>query len=181
MLAMAGHALAFVVGEVEEGAALLSRAINLDPNLVTARYWSGWVHLCLGDVDAAIEQFQVALRLSPLDPRIFTAQTGLAYAHFFAGRNEEASSWAATAVRQQPNFLPAQLIMMACHAMSGRVEEAREVCARSQCNWTRPNAFPESRTGPHFAGRKISKDWRKLSGSRACRNDRYWRKMRAAK
>jgi hypothetical protein len=40
------------------------------------------------------------------------------------------------------------------------------------CRRTLPNAFPESRTG--FAGRKISKDWPKLCGSRACPNDRYW-------
>ncbi|WP_409410786.1 tetratricopeptide repeat protein [Bradyrhizobium sp. sBnM-33] len=118
------------MGEVEEGAALASRAITLDPNLATARHWSGWVHLCLGDVDAAIEQFEVAWRLSPLDPRIFMIQTGLAYAHFFAGRNDEASTWAATAIGQQPNYLTAQLITMACHAMSGRIEEAREICAR---------------------------------------------------
>ena len=39
VLARAGHALAFVVGEVEEGADLVSRAINLDPNLAIARYW----------------------------------------------------------------------------------------------------------------------------------------------
>ena len=142
VLAMAGHAFAYVVGEVEEGAALVSRAINLDPNLVTARYWRGWAHIYLGDVDAAIEQFQVALRLSPLDPRIYVIQTGLAYGHFFAGRNEEALSWAATVIRQQPNFLAAQLIMMACHAMSGRVKEAREACARA-CSWTLPNAFPK--------------------------------------
>jgi adenylate cyclase len=45
-----------------------------------------------------------------------------------AGRNEEASSWAATTVRRQPNFLSGQRIMMACHAMSGRVEEARQAC-----------------------------------------------------
>ena len=128
VLARAGHALAFVVGEVEEGAALLSRAINLDPNQATARSLRGWVHLFLGEIDAAIEQFQVALRLSPLDPSIFTPQTGMAYAHFLAGRNEEASSWAATAVRQDPHFLPGQRIMMACHAMSGRVEEARQAC-----------------------------------------------------
>ena len=105
VLARAGHALAFVVGEVEEGAALLSRAINLDPNQATARSLRGWVHLFSGEIDAAIEQFQVALRLSPLDPSIFTPQTGMAFAHFLAGRNEEASSWAATAVRQQPPFL----------------------------------------------------------------------------
>jgi TolB-like protein/Flp pilus assembly protein TadD len=131
VLAGAGQALAFVVGEVEEGAALVSRAINLDPNLAIARNWRGWIHVYLGEVDAAIAQFQVALRLSPLDPRINMAQTGLAYAHFFAGRNEDASTWAATAVRQQQNYLTAQFILAACHAMSGRIEEAREVCARA--------------------------------------------------
>ena len=108
MLALAGAALAYVVGKVEEGESLASRAITLDPNLATARYWSGWTDLYLGDVGAAVEQFQIALRLSPLNPRIFIVQTGLAYAHFFAGRNEEASTWAATAVRQQPNHLGAQ-------------------------------------------------------------------------
>jgi TolB-like protein/class 3 adenylate cyclase/Tfp pilus assembly protein PilF len=130
VLALAGATLAFVVGEVEEGAALGARAITLDPNLVAARYWGGWVHLYLGDVDAAIEQFKVASRLNPLDPRIFNVQTGLAYAHFFAGRNEEASTWATTALRQQPDYRTAQFILAACHAMSGRIEEAREICAR---------------------------------------------------
>jgi TolB-like protein/class 3 adenylate cyclase len=128
VLAMAGDALAFVVGEVEEGAALISRAINLDPNHAIARNWAGWAHLWLGDVDAAIEQFHIALRLNPLDPWINTAQNGLAHAHFLAGRNEEASSWAAKAIGQQPNYVAAQRIMMACLATSGRVEKARQTC-----------------------------------------------------
>ena len=130
VLARAGHALAYVAGEVEEGAALFLRAINLDPNLVIARYSSGWNHIWLGDVEAALEQFHVAVRLSPLDPWIFSAQTGLAYAHFLAGRDEDGSSWAASAILQQPNYLSAQFILVACHAMSERVEEAREICAR---------------------------------------------------
>ena len=130
VLAWAGIALAFVVGEVDEGAALVSRAINLDPNMAAARRWSGWVHLYLGEVDAAIKQFELALRLSPLNLRNFVVQTGLAYANFFAGRDDEASTWAATAIGQQPDYFTAQLIMMACHAVSGRIEEAREICAR---------------------------------------------------
>ena len=130
VLAMAGQALGYVVGEVEEGATLVLRAVELDPNLAIARFWGGWAHLWLGNVDAALEQFHFSLRLSPLDPRIYGAQTGLAFAHFFAGRNEDASIWATTAVGQQPNFLGARFILAACHAMSGRVEEAREACAR---------------------------------------------------
>jgi TolB-like protein len=129
VLTIAGHGLAYGAEEVEEGAALLLRAINLDPNLASARFWSGWAQIYLGNLDAAIEQFQVAVRLSPLEPRIFLAQTGMAYAHFLAGRYEEGSSWASTALRQQTNFLSAQRIVMACHAMSGRIEEARQACA----------------------------------------------------
>jgi hypothetical protein len=84
----------------------------------------------LGNADAALEQFHFNLRLSPLDPRIYSAQTGLAFTHFFAGRNEEASLWATTAVGQQPSFLGTRFILAASHAMTGRVEEARESCVR---------------------------------------------------
>jgi tetratricopeptide (TPR) repeat protein len=96
---MAGHALAYVACEVEEGAALLTRAINLNPNLVLARHWSGFTQLWLGNVETAIEQFKIALRLSPLDPLIFNTHAGLAFAYFVAGRNEDASSWATAAVK----------------------------------------------------------------------------------
>jgi tetratricopeptide (TPR) repeat protein len=128
VLAMAGHALSNVVGEVEEGMALLARAINLDPNLANARYWIGWALVYLGEGDAAIQQFLAALRLSPLDPRIYNAQTGLAYAHFLAGRDEDALSWATTSLRQQPNFVASHRVMMACQAMSGRIAEATQTC-----------------------------------------------------
>ena len=50
---------------------------------------------------------------------------------FFAGRYEDALSSAAAAFGQQPKFLAPQYILAACHAMSGRVQEAREVCARA--------------------------------------------------
>jgi tetratricopeptide (TPR) repeat protein len=75
-------------------------------------------------------QYDLAVRLSPLDPLLFFAQTGMAYAHFMAGRYDDGSSWARSAVLQRPNYLNAQFILAACLAMSGRVEEARVVCAR---------------------------------------------------
>jgi TolB-like protein len=131
VLAMTGQTLSYAVGQVEEGAVLLSRAISLDPNFAMARTWNGYTQVYLGNAEAAIEQFQVALRLSPVDPRIFLTQTGMALAHFFAGHYEDGSSWATIAIRLQPNFLGAGRIMMACLAMSGRVEEARQACSHS--------------------------------------------------
>ena len=129
VLAMAGFGLTYVVGEVEEGAVLLARAIQLDPNLVLARTWMGWTKVYLGDMDGAIEQLEVAQRLNPLDPRRYVTLTAMAYAHFFAGRNDEASALATDVVLLQPNFVPGQRIMMACHAVAGRIDEARQACA----------------------------------------------------
>jgi tetratricopeptide (TPR) repeat protein len=114
---------------MEEGALLLAQAISLDPNLAVARYWYGWVQLNLGEGDAAIEQFQIGLRMSPLDPRIFLAQTGMANAHFLADRYEDASLWAKMAVQQNPDYVGGHRTLMACHAMAGRVEEARQAWA----------------------------------------------------
>ncbi len=129
VLALAGMTLGLFVGEVEEGAALLARAISLNPNLALARTWNGYVQLFLGDEDAAIEQFQIGLRLSPLDPRIFAAQSGMATAHFLAGRYGDGCLWAKIAVQQNPNYVGAHRTLMACHAMAGRLEEAREAYA----------------------------------------------------
>ena len=126
---MAGFALGYVVGEVEVAAEFLARAIQLDPNLVLARTWMGWTRVYLGDMDGAIEQLEVAQRVNPLDPRRYVTLTAMAYAHFFAGRTDEASVWATNVVRQQPNYLAGQRIMTACHAMAGRIDQARQACA----------------------------------------------------
>ncbi|MBR1226605.1 MULTISPECIES: tetratricopeptide repeat protein [unclassified Bradyrhizobium] len=62
---------------------------------------------------------------------MFNTQNGLAMAYFLAGRNEDASSWAAAATRQQPKFVAGQYVLAACHVMSGRVDQAREACAHA--------------------------------------------------
>jgi hypothetical protein len=53
----------------------------------------------------------------------------MAYAHFFAGRDEEASRLAEIATRQQPNYLAGLRILMACYAVTGRFDEAHASCA----------------------------------------------------
>jgi tetratricopeptide (TPR) repeat protein len=52
----------------------------------------------------------------------------MAFAYFFSGRYEDATSWATVATRQQPNFVSAHRILTTALAMSGRLEEARQAC-----------------------------------------------------
>ena len=54
-LSGAGIALAYVAGEVDEGAKLIQRALVLNPNLAWAWYFSGWVKIYLGEPETAIE------------------------------------------------------------------------------------------------------------------------------
>jgi tetratricopeptide (TPR) repeat protein len=70
------------------------------------------------------------MRLSPLDPFMYIAQTGIALACFFAGRYHEASSWAEKALLENPNYYPALRTSAASNALAGRLEEARKAMVR---------------------------------------------------
>jgi len=128
VLAMAGFPLAYVAGEVERAAALVNQAIQIDPNLALARIWMGWINVYQGEHKLAIEQLEMAQRLNPLDPRRYVTWTAMAYAYFLSDQYEQACRLAGMATQQQPNYLAGLRIMMACHAVSGRLDEAREVC-----------------------------------------------------
>jgi TolB-like protein/class 3 adenylate cyclase/tetratricopeptide (TPR) repeat protein len=130
VLACSAMALAFVVGQVEEGAAYAKKATDLDPNLAAGWYWRGWTQIYLGKAEA-VAHFQKAIRLSPLDPRIYTAYSGVAYGYFLAEQYDDASKWAEAALMENSKYLVAHLIAMACHALSGRLDAAKEVCSRA--------------------------------------------------
>jgi TolB-like protein/tetratricopeptide (TPR) repeat protein len=128
VLAHAAQVYSYLLEEPETGSAIAARAVALDPNLVIGRLWAGQAQNYLGNHDAAIEQFSAAIRLSPIDPHLFLPQTGMASAHFFAGRYEEGLSWATRAIQRQPNYPSAQRILMSNLAMAGRIAEARRAC-----------------------------------------------------
>ena len=57
-------------------------------------------------------------------------QTATALAHFFAGRNDAAWSWAEAAMRERPNFVTAVCAAAASGALGGRYAEAEAAMAR---------------------------------------------------
>ena len=129
-LANCGYVLVYVVRDLEVGAALIDRALGLNSNLAEARHWGGWVKIFLGEPETAIERFARAMRLSPLGPWVTAMRAGTAYAHFFLGRYDEAASWAAMALQDNPDFQPALRIDAAINAMAGRLEQAHKSVAR---------------------------------------------------
>jgi TolB-like protein len=126
----AGLPLAWGGGELDDGAALIDRALQLNPNLAMAWLFSGWVKVWLGEPEVAIEHLARAMRLSPNDPNVFNMQAATALAHLFAGRYAEASSWAEAAAREKPNHLIATSVVAASGALAGRLSEAEKAMAR---------------------------------------------------
>ena len=129
-IANSGWALAYVVLDLEAGAALVDRALKLNSNLAEAWHFGGWVKIWLGEPEAAIERFARAIRLSPLDLWVMGMRTGAAHAHFFLGRYEEAASWAAMALQDNPDFQAGLRIDAASNAMTGRPARAQKAVAR---------------------------------------------------
>jgi tetratricopeptide (TPR) repeat protein len=129
-LSYGGFALAYVAGELDDGAAFVDRALTLNPNWAYAWAASAWMKLCFGDLNTAIEHTATAIRLSPLDPLTFAWHSFSGLALICAGRYEEAVSSAAKSLRAQPDYLPSLRVAAACNALIGRLDVAREFMAR---------------------------------------------------
>src|SRR5262249_29091800 len=129
-LSRVGYTLAYVAKELSDGVGLMDRALALNPNLASSWTLSGWSRLWLGETDLAIEHFARAIRLSPVDAAMFWMQDGIAHAHFFAGRYDEALAWARMALQDFPDSHAALRIGAASSALAGRCDEAKRLAAR---------------------------------------------------
>src|SRR5262249_3768776 len=124
-LSAGGFALVRFLGEHEIGINLIDRALTLNPNLSTAWFFSGWARMWNGEPELAINHEEHAMRLSPLDPQCSVMWAAISFAHFWAGRFEEACLWATKSLQETPNFLSALRIAAAGNALTGRLVEAQ--------------------------------------------------------
>jgi TolB-like protein/Flp pilus assembly protein TadD len=124
-LSMAAFTLSFFGGEHEIAATAVDRALAFNPNSAHAWLVCGLVRCYRGQPDPAIEAFQQAMRLSPLDRlgRLFTC--GIAVAHLVAGRYEEAADWADRTLRQAPGHTITLLSKAVACVHLDRIKEAR--------------------------------------------------------
>jgi tetratricopeptide (TPR) repeat protein len=115
--------------------AAFDHALALSPSSAIALCFSAHVRAWAGDYATAVEQAEQSLRLSPFGSLAFVAQLGLAYAHFFAGRCEEAARAAGRATQANPQFSIPWVLRTAALARLGRDEEARASAQRLRELW----------------------------------------------
>jgi TolB-like protein/class 3 adenylate cyclase len=128
---MAGWTLSTFTGEQGTAANVIDRALALNSNSAHAWMARGLGLVLQNRPDPAIEAFEHAMRLSPLDPlggRGFTC--GLAMAHLAAGRYGEAIEWADRSLAAQPDYRPALRVKTICCAYLGRIDEAHNWLSR---------------------------------------------------
>ena len=120
---------AFVIGILERdyqtAFIAFDRAIALSPSSAQAFGFSASIRAWAGDSPTSVEQAETAIRLSPFDPLIWFPYCGLAYAHLFAGRFEEAASAASRAAQANPRFSIPWVLQAAASASLGRIDEAK--------------------------------------------------------
>ena len=129
-LATAGFVIAVAEHDYETALAAFDRSFALSNSCALALGFSSIVRAWKGDDAVAIEHGERALRLSPFDPLIYLPYVGLAYAHFAAGRFEEAAAAASSAAQSNPRFSVPHILHAAALAGLGRNEDAKAVTQR---------------------------------------------------
>jgi adenylate cyclase len=108
---------------------LLERAVTLDPNSAWAWTRLGWIEIYADQPQKAIENFERALRLSPIDPMNFNNYVGIGSAHEVAQEYDEAAAFYRRALQERPNASWIYRNLAASLSGAGRVEEAKQAFA----------------------------------------------------
>ena len=107
----------------DEALAALERAVALNPNFSLAYGSLGTLLGILGRSEEAIANQEIAIRSNPLDPSIFFRFSGLAMAHYMAGRFEAAIEWAERAIHRMPRWYFAHFVLVASYEALDRQED----------------------------------------------------------
>ena len=108
---------------------LLERALALDPNNAWAWSRLGWIENYADQPRKAIENFERALRLSPVDPMNFNNYAGIGSAHEVAREYEKAAAFYRRALEEQPNANWIYRNLASSLSGAGRKDDARQTFA----------------------------------------------------
>jgi adenylate cyclase len=125
-LAMFGRGVGAFSNDYNTAKEMVDRAVALNPN--SARAWSerGWTYRYMKKAEEALVSFERAVRLSPVDPRLYDTLTGVASTLIILGRDDEAVARARRALALNPRFTSAYRCLAASLAYLGHNAEAKK-------------------------------------------------------
>jgi adenylate cyclase len=129
-LASAASISALLVGDCEAEVEMADRAVALNPNSYHAWNRRGWVYKIAGQPEEAIRSFERAMRMSPVDPQLYSTFTGMGFALIELRRFDEAIVAGKKALRQNPSHPGPYRCLASAFAHLGRDAEVREAAAR---------------------------------------------------
>jgi len=101
-LSVLGCLTAYFSGDFDTAREMVDRAVALNPNSLRAWEQRGWTYVMAGQPEEAIRSFARTIGLSPFDPSLFSAFTGIGAAFIGLGRFDEAVAAAKKAIRLNP-------------------------------------------------------------------------------
>ncbi len=128
ILAVLGTVHTFV-GNHGTARVLLERALALDPNAAWAWSRLGWLEVYADRPEPAIEKFERALRLSPLDPMNFNNHVGMGSACEVARDFDDAVAHYRRALEERPHAMWIYRNLVSSLSGAGRMEEAKKAYA----------------------------------------------------
>jgi adenylate cyclase len=109
---------------------LIERAVAIDPNSAWAWSRLGWLDNYSDRPQLAIEKFERALRLSPLDPMNFNNYVGIGAAHEVAQDYDKAAALFRRALEERPHAMWIYRSLAGVLSGAGRMEEAKAAYAQ---------------------------------------------------
>jgi adenylate cyclase len=130
VLAWSAFVLFCMNDDLQAGAALVDRALSLNPSLAFGWMVSGHVRSRLGEGDRAAAHFETALRLDPLSALRHWALSGLGIARMMQARLDEAVALFRESAQLRAGSPANYAFMAACLGHMGQIAAAREAIAR---------------------------------------------------
>jgi adenylate cyclase len=109
---------------------LLERAVTLDPNSAWAWQRLGWLETYSDRPENALEHYERAMRLSPLDPLNFNIYVGMGSAKQVAEQYDEAAALFNRALEERPHAHWIYRNLAAVLSGAGRTDEANQAYAK---------------------------------------------------
>ena len=122
----AGYTLAH---DLEAAAVHAERALALDGGSAWAWGRSAWIKAYRGQAREAIEEFQIARSLTPVDPLNFLWSVGIASAEFQTARYDELIRWYERATAENPASTWTSRFLAPAYVLAGRMDDGRRTIA----------------------------------------------------